>query len=267
MLSQAVALFLLFTGTCLLALAAWPSTLRPAGIETETQTQFEKGIELDPDEAARQLRDATGNNLEYLRAVNSVVHRTIAHYWPPRIAESDYNARVPLTENYILWAAAHLPGRYGRHFRTYNLTKYERAFERGFGECAQFVYALRDVLRRTGIESRHQSLDGHVVAVVDLNGEEVVADPDYGVVVPHSLDEVRENPSLVREWYADASSIQAHVDREEYPLEYVETLYEPPYADFDPDEYHLRAIERTAYALVWVVPVVLLVTALLLWVG
>lgn len=265
MVTQLIALTMAVAGAMLLGLAAAPNELRPEGIEGETNTQFRTGVVLEPKEAIRQLRTVeTESPRAYVEGVTSIVHRSVAHQRPPREAHSSYETRVPLSENYILWAFSYLPGKFGEVFRSYNYQTYERAFERGFGECAQFAYALRDFLLRNGIEARHTSLDGHVILEVKVRGERFVADPDYDVVVPHSLDEIRSQLAIVRSYYQQAAPLNDHVDREDTVLDYIEGLYEPPYATFDPTDYRFRSIEKLSYRAMWMLPAVLFTSAWLL---
>lgn len=75
------------------------------------------------------------------------------------------------------------------------------ALQRGVGLCSQQAIALHGLLKMFGIQSRVLGLNGHVVCIVLVQDRWIVADPDYGVVVPIAIEELEKNPMLAVPYY------------------------------------------------------------------
>lgn len=223
---------------------------------------FRSNLSVSPDVALRALPRRAGEpDTVYVERMTALLHRTMAHYWP---AESGgpVSARVSARENFLLWAAALVrPDVFGRH----EYFDPERAVARGFGLCSQFSVALHALLRREGIPARYVGLKGHVVVeVVPAAGRPRIADPDFGVVVPHPLAEIERRPAIVRPYYAAvlARDLRPAVGPDDALMA---ELYGPEgnQAFASPDEeasgkrvlVHLA--ERLAYAGKWALPLVL----------
>ena len=73
--------------------------------------------------------------------------------------------------------------------------------------CSQHAIIISEILKAKGIESKIIGLDGHVVAtalVNKTNNQWWILDPDYGVIVPHDIKQVEENPSIIQGYYSSA---------------------------------------------------------------
>ena len=77
----------------------------------------------------------------------------------------------------------------------------EEALQRGVGLCSQQAMALHGLLKMFGIESRVMGLSGHVICIVHINEKWIVADPDYGVVLPIDISKLEQDPSLAYPYY------------------------------------------------------------------
>jgi hypothetical protein len=103
--------------------------------------------------------------------------------------------RISALQNWILWLMGVLvPSRF-QHLEFRNA---RFALQRGFGLCSQAALALADLLGRARIAAAIAVLEGHVVVTAQIApGRWIVLDPDYGVTVPMSLDEIRAQAETV----------------------------------------------------------------------
>ncbi len=142
-------------------------------------------------------RRAGESEKDYARRMTLLVNQGIAHQWEKSNAFK-YRMTVPPWENYFLFAKSIIsPKRYKR----YEYADYKKAAERGVGLCSQHVVVLESVLAREGMEANVVVLGGHVVARVEADGAWIMADPDYGVIVPEDITEIEKDPKLVLPYY------------------------------------------------------------------
>ena len=112
---------------------------------------------------------------------------------------AQYYMTVPAWENYFLYLFLFLkPSTYV----SYELSGHRRALERGIGQCGQQAMTVIGFLEEHGFNTGFVQLNGHVVATAEVApGEWYVLDPDYGVSIPHSIDELANNRTLVETYY------------------------------------------------------------------
>ncbi|MGQ0749518.1 MAG: transglutaminase-like domain-containing protein [Betaproteobacteria bacterium] len=233
------------------------TSLRNDEIFSEKNVLFPDDITL----TARQVHDViaapAADRKSYAMAVSHAINKGVAHYlWLDEGIEK-YNLRVPFHENYILFVASYLIPQY---YRKYEFRDYRRAIERGVGLCSQHAIIVAEILRKKGLASgivsmpTHADMPGHVVAtarVDDARNEWWILDADYGVVVPHGIEAVRAQPSIVAPYYR----------RRGYDEQTVATLVSNYAKDARvfPDgakNYGVMTYwaEAIAYALIWIIP-------------
>ena len=183
-------------------------SLRNNEIYTDPLAAFPNDIVLTYDEFQEQVKRLPGEpDLDYIYRLNGVVNNGMAHYWRAEGAER-YNIRVPIWENYLLFAGSFL---WPYAFGSYEFQDPEKSMERGVGWCSHQADLLNRLLLREGIAAQTLFLnDGkfvtmHAVVQVQTGGEWLIADPDYGVVMPFHISEVEANPSIVKPYYTDIS--------------------------------------------------------------
>jgi hypothetical protein len=207
----------------------------------------------------------------YLERATMLVNRGMAHIWDDAVADA-YRLRVPVQENFILYLWSFIePERYGK----YEFADAGRALERGVGLCSQQAMALTDILNENGVRADIAGLEGHVVVRAEAApGRWMIADPDYGVVIPHDLAVLEQNAALVRQYYRDADA--------RYVVDQPARVYGIPFAsfaDYLADIYGpagnrifpggtegyvpvaVENFERRAYQLKWLIPALLLAPA------
>lgn len=192
-------LFLLGAGLLVLHLSGRLVPLRNPDIYT-ARTGFKDDITLTYEEARAQLARRPGESDEQFAVrATDVVNRGMAHYWKDEGIDK-YRLRLPPWENYLFWIAGLIdPKGYGK----WEFADSDKALERGVGLCSQQTIILVRALRQNGVPAAIVGLDGHVVAMARVGpGHDILLDPDYGVVVPHSIAEVQGDPEIVRPYYA-----------------------------------------------------------------
>lgn len=252
-------------GTLLLSLniAGLFLSLHNPEIRHEDGVLFKDDITLDHRDVTRRISRSVGEDVQaYLSRLNQLINNGIAHYWRDEGAEK-YNLRIPVWENYLLFAARFLkPDTFGR----YEYLDYHKAIERGVGFCSQQAIIVTGILNDNGVEAQIVGLSGHVVLRAEVRADTWhVLDPDYGVSIPHDIDEIRKNPDLVRQYYADIEdsylslndpqriSLRAMIDL--YGSEDI-SLVPNGVAGYAPRRYQF---ERLSYLAIWIIPFILMV--------
>lgn len=189
-----------------------------------------------------------------LAALTRAVNLGVAHYWE-EAGVARYGMRVPLAENYLL----HLAGwALPRSFRRYEYTDRRRAVARGVGLCSQRAIVLAELLRERDVDARVVDLGGHVVVearAAETGGAWWVLDADYAVMIPRGVAALAGDPGVIAEAYATVDP---------RAVAYLQRAYGPdgnvPAAGPGARGFHPRqwAVERVAYALKWLLPVMLL---------
>ena len=179
-------------------------SLRNSSSNNETSTKLNNDITLNDVEVKQQIvRRANESDEEYVFRITKIIHEGIVDYWRDE-GIVKYNLRVPIWENYLLYLASFIkPDIY----RKYEFADYNKAIERGVGQCSQQAIIVTGILNDNGIDAEIIALSGHFVlrAKVKENTWYVV-DPDFGVVIPHDIFEIEANPDLIRPYYGDIES-------------------------------------------------------------
>lgn len=166
------------------------------------RTQFPHDITQTGEQTLSEIGKLKGTPAEIAEGVNELVNHGMAHYWSAAGMEA-FNLRVPLTENYLLWIAAQLRP---KNYAPYEYVNWKRALQRGVGLCSQQSIVVAGVLRELGVPSRIVGLSGHVVAAAQIDDQKDswwLLDPDYGVVIPYSIQAVQKDPRLAVKYYEE----------------------------------------------------------------
>jgi hypothetical protein len=253
--------FLFFLGFCLFIVNIVGLFI---SLRNETIYQEKAGINLTEKELYQRINEAITDKKNYITHLNEAVHQGIAHYWRDA-GINKYNLRIPFYENYLLFIASYLDP---EEYLKYEFYDYRRAIERGVGLCSQQAIIVSEILLKKNIPSFIIGLSGHVVlrAQVDANRDEWwVLDPDYGVVIPHDIDIIANNPKIIRSFYAKAG----------YKLKTINSLgkiYEEKEGYVVRSEqgakgYRIKRFraERIFYLLKWIIPCIFVIASILLF--
>ncbi|MBZ9756905.1 hypothetical protein LB524_16565 [Mesorhizobium sp. ESP6-5] len=136
----------------------------------------------------------------YLERLTTAVAGGMVHYWTEgdrwAVADVPYT-RIGIFDNYLLWILSFRP-EYRQTLQNYEFVTPRKALDRGYGFCSQVSKIVYSVLADQGIEATIYSVPEHTV--VESNGS--ILDSDYGVFVPHSLEDVQQDPSIIDDYYA-----------------------------------------------------------------
>ncbi len=200
------------------------------------------------------------NEVALVTDATKLFHEALAHISPQDVGAHGleyYGMRVPASENWILFLLSYLkPSTY----RDYEFCHYRRAIERGTGRCGQQAMALVSYLSQRGLNTGFVALGGHAIAMAEVNGSWYLLDPDYGGVIPFSIDEAEQEPESVLPFYWSPAARKNRIDVAYAPLN--EVRYGGPEARYP----RACPIEYTAYALKWMVPALLMLPFAIIWV-
>jgi len=164
-----------------------------------------------------------------------------------------YHLRVPVWENYLLYAASYInPKRY----RKYEFSNYKKNLERGAGLCSTHSTVVKGILLDNGIKAELLDVGGHHVVVRAELGDNAtyMLDPDYGIFVPHDTAAITVNPELAREAYRDLASHYYPDAVDPYTTDYVAKIYG--------DHKHVYTVdnwfEHFSYRTIWIIPFLLM---------
>lgn len=260
MIRRPVAAILVVLGVALLAVQA-AGLMRPA----DFRDRFDERV-LSYDAALAELDAAfaeAGPGRAFLERAVAIYDAATVYRWP------EHMARVPATDNWILWSAAWADPALKRAgltdldglFAVYESIDYERALARGFGICSQLALGLIDLLdRRYGMTAHLVELDGHVVAEAELpGGERYLIDPTAGVLLPFGLDAAPAALDEIRAVYQAAGQVGLSTT---YDAAGNVRLAEPGTRPFRP---RLYWIERGSDVAKWALPAAMIAAGTMLW--
>lgn len=179
-------------------------SIRPSNL-TSADLRFKDDYPINYQDALNHLeRKPTIKDYDYLAHITKVISESIAHVnWNEESDPTKYNQLVPIWENYILYFMGKFSGI--PEYQKYHFIDYQRSLERGIGICGDASMVASQVLNRSKIENQIVSFKTHVViAAKTQEGTEITLDPDYGVVIPHPVDEIAADPTIVSPYYSQA---------------------------------------------------------------
>ncbi len=208
----------------------------------------------------KELQKKTGeSDHDFAIRVNALVHNGFAHYWKTKGIER-FHMRVPVWENYMLWAASYIrPARYER----YEFANYKKNLERGVGLCSSHSIVVKGILKEYGIKAELLDVGGrHVVVRAEIPNDSVLLlDPDFGIVVPHDTAALTANPELAREPYSRMADL--------YYKEAVDPYTTDLMVDIFGKHKHVYNVsnwfEGFSYWAIWILPALLILPAFLQW--
>jgi len=163
------------------------------------------------------------SNVDFAVRINKVVNDGFIHYWRDQGIEK-YHLRVPVWENWILYAASYIsPGKY----KKYEFSNYKKNLERGAGLCSTHSTIVKGVLLDNGIKAELMDVGGHHVVVrAELDSKDTyILDPDFGVVVPFDTAAISANPELVREPYGRLAELYYPDAKDPYTTDYLVKIF------------------------------------------
>lgn len=193
----------------------------------------------------------------YVERLTYHVAASVGHIeWAHSEDVDRYHQRVPAWENYILYLMGvftSIP-----EYQRYHFSSYKKGLERGIGVCGDVSIILSQVLREQGFDAKIVSYPGHVVVAVKMaDGDRLLLDPDFGVVMPLAAEETASNLTVVEDLYSRAG----------YSAKEVRTLkkaFNKPPTHWDGVEHFISKkyyFEIASYYLIWLIPLLLILSS------
>lgn len=247
-------LILIASGLFALNAYGLTTSLRADALPPYVEAQGKRVITLDE---FRSVANAdTTDRAAYVTRLTMTLHTGLVHSdadYPDALHHFDYT--IPAQENYLLWLYQFRGEKYDR----WMFNDAYRAFEKGYGLCSDYSMILVSVLRERGISARIVEMREHVVAEAEIApGAWWVLDADFGVVVPHSIAEMENNPAIIMNDYGEAA--------DGVMASYLSTdkRYAASATEYRSGTY---LIERLSYGAIWLLPILLLMAGVLMLVS
>jgi hypothetical protein len=205
-----------------------------------------------PDIKSQLVRKEKESEKDFAVRINKVVNDGFAHYWKQKGIEKFY-MRVPVWENYLLYAASYInPRKYER----YEFTNYKKNMERGVGLCSSHSIVVKGVLLDNDIKAELLDVGGrHVVVRAEFSDQSAyMLDPDFGYYVPHDTAAISANPELVRGPYSSMASLYYNEAVEPYTTDLIVDIFGKRKYVYDVNNW----FEPFSYWAIWIIPVLLM---------
>jgi len=252
------ALFCIFFSVALLLVNLYGefSNIRKEGLGYESPEfiRFDNDKPLSYEDSIKKLESIPKkSDRQYAYEANQIVQQSLAHIEWKKVDPVEYRQRIPIWENYFLYFAGELSNL--PQFERYHFVDYKRSIKRGIGICGDASMVLSQVLDNANIQNHIVSFDQHVITEAILSdGEHMLLDPDFGIIMNIGLDELIRNPEKAYSYY-----IKGGFNKQE-TMSLVH-IYKSEYKIFD-DVYSFMSkryiFEYTTYFIKWPLPIILL---------
>jgi hypothetical protein len=241
-----------FLGSCLLILNLYGLLLkdiRPSHFYQD-ELIFPNDEPLSYQKSIKQLdRKEDEKSKEFSLRINQVVSKSLAHIRWEKYDPSYFNQLIPPWENYILY----LMGLFSDipEYERYHYADYKRSIKRGIGICGDASMVLSEALEKYNIKNKIISFPDHVVTTVQLeNEDEYTLDPDFGIFLPLSAQEIHDNPALAISYYSLAGFGGSRIQD-------LKQIYSEDFKEWDGVKHFITKkyyFEYFSYVLKWLIP-------------
>lgn len=265
------ALFFLSIFLICLNLIGLTTNLRNEGVYQEKQS-LRYGIDLSEEDFHKEYSKIFNTDISdsmKVARLTKTVNRAMLHYWYKEKGEA-YNIKIPISENYILYTLGVI---YPERFGMYEFVNWRKGIERGVGLCSQQAIVETEILNENGIEASVVGLDGHVVVTAKIENDRwIMADPDYGVIIPFDLKEIESNTNIIKpyyysgfeSYYVNYESLGSKMEFDKnigLLIEKIRQFYGPEgnviNNDYFSHSHNNAKIEKLAYLWIWLIPLIL----------
>lgn len=227
--------------------------IRPENINS-THLRFNNESQLAEKDALNLLiMKHDEDKTSYSHRVNSVVSQSLLHIHWKKYDNQKFNQLIPVWENYFLYLMGTFSGI--PEFERYHFSDYQRSIERGIGICGDASMILSQVLDNNNIYNKIITFPGHVLTMATIDDNTITLDPDFGIVIPASPDEIKISPSLVKPYYKEAGYSEREINN-------LVKKYAGSYEVWHGVEHFITKkyyFEKVAYALKWPLPILLFI--------
>jgi hypothetical protein len=253
--STVFAIIIFVVGLLLLLLNTYglSQSLRPDGLVTPHLRFGERDLRLSEEQFFASVeRGPSESDIDFARRMTTVIADGMAHVHWERYPEDQFNQRVPVWENYILWAMGKVSGI--PEFERYHFSNPAKSMSRGIGICGDASMLMSQLLDSNGISNRLVTVPGHVLVEAKIDNRWVTFDPDFGVVLGTAAADLASNAQRIGSIY------RAHGFKY-YEVAFIEDrlAFPPTYwngvSHFITKKYYF---EKVSYLLKWLIPVALM---------
>ena len=243
--------FLIVIGIGLLTINVYglTQTMRPAVFFTDELRFGARDISLSLEEYQQAvIKQENESDIEYAKRLTQVIADGTAHIHWERYDPVKFHQRVPIWENWILYAMGLFSGI--PEFERYHFVTPSKSIERGIGICGDASMLMTSLLEDNGIEASIVTVPGHVLVSAEIEGKTKVYDPDFGVILPYSAAELINNAQAASQLYVDAG--YNLYDRRFFNKAFAQahTMWEGP-EHFITTKYYF---EKISYWAIWLIP-------------
>lgn len=201
------------------------------------------------------IKHKNESNIDYTHRLTKVIDDSIAHIHWEKYDAKKFNQLVPIWENYFLYFAgilSNIP-----EFKKYHFADYERSLKRGIGICGDASMIMSQLLDNNNISNQIITFPGHVIVAVkfDKQNKELLFDPDFGVSLPFSPEEIKQSPHLVNNYYLQAGYF-------DYDIRAFNKIYNNDYQRWNGVSHfitHKYYFEKISYYLKWPLPIIAII--------
>jgi len=206
-----------------------------------------------PDIKNQLARKNGESNVDFAVRINKVVNDGFAHYWKSEGIEK-YHLRVPVWENYLLYAASFIDP---KEYERYEFSNYKKDLAREVGLCSSHSLVVQGVLRENGIKGELLDVGKrHVVVRAELSDTSAyILDPDFGVVVPFDTAAITANPELVRAPYSKMAALYYPDAKDPYTTDLMVDIFGRRKYVYTVDNW----FEYFSYRAIWIIPLLLMI--------
>nr|WP_136251740.1 hypothetical protein [Ningiella ruwaisensis] len=251
---------MLIISVMLLAVSLYGLTqsLRPAQFDEEDLRFGAQDIQLSLEEYREAIkRKENESPLAYSERLAKVIAQGTAHIHWTTFEPEEFNQLVPIWENWILFFMGKFSGI--PEYERYHFADPHRSIERGIGICGEVSMVMEQLLEREGIPAEIISFKGHVIVAAQPEDKQLLFDPDFGVTLPFSLEELAPNIDAANAIYLNAGYTQKDA-------EFFANSYTGRYTVWDGAHHFITKkfyFERFAYVAKWVLPLLGIVVFLM----
>jgi len=228
--------------------------LRPNDLTAEHLRFGAMDIALTEDELlARLLIRENETPSAFSKRITLDIAKGIAHIHWARYESTKFHQLIPIWENWILYAMglfSDIP-----EYKRYHFANLYKSIERGIGICGDASMIMSQVLDNNGIPSKIVTFPGHVVVSAQIDNQDFIFDPDFGVVIEYSLEQLNANPNLVSNAY---SSVGHPISQDSFFI----NTYGQDYQVWSGVDHFITKkyyFEKFAYLIKWPFPLLLIV--------
>ena len=235
--------------------------LRPENLSPEFLRFGERDLLLSKQEYFDSVtRTYEETDIEYAKRLTRVISEGTAHVDWEVYDPAAFHQLIPIWENWILYFMGKFSGI--PEYERYHFSSPKKSMERGIGICGDASILMSQLLSENGIDNKIITFPGHVVIAADFTDEQLVFDPDFGVVIPYSIDDINKQASIANNLYYE----QGYSLGEE---RFLINEYGKPFGGWNGPEHLITNkfyFEKFAYIGKWAFPVIGIMVFILLFV-